>query len=162
MFTSKELLPAPTQASSSSSKYRLRKKRVIPFGLLLFVVGIIFFAPPSFWELHEGLGRASNRYSPDFVADKTLDQGRVGTGIVDINDPNSVTTLLSPTVELKLLLHMVASTELHIPKDVDPTKPLDRLVYNAGIGSGIGGGIAWLQAQQIVPPVIVFSKTYCP
>ncbi|EJD02673.1 thioredoxin-like protein [Fomitiporia mediterranea MF3/22] len=61
-----------------------------------------------------------------------------------------------PEDELRDLLHMVASSELTIPSDVDPSKPLSRDVYSVDLGN-----VAWLQEVQADPPVIVFSKTYC-
>lgn len=56
--------------------------------------------------------------------------------------------------ELQNLLHMVASSELHIPKDVDPSKPLDPSVY----GADLNKGASWLKKPAADPPVIVFSK----
>jgi len=66
------------------------------------------------------------------------------------------TTSYGPSDELKDLLHMVASSELTIPKDVDPSKPLPHSVYSMDIGG------SWLQQPEPDAPVIVFSKTYCP
>ena len=59
----------------------------------------------------------------------------------------------SAEYELHDLLHMVASTELRIPKDADPSKPLDRSVYRPDLGD-----VSWLQKPDPDPPVIVFSK----
>lgn len=55
--------------------------------------------------------------------------------------------------ELRYFLHMVASSELTIPSDADPSKPLARDVYSVNLG-----GVAWLQEEEADPPVIVFSK----
>lgn len=161
MFSTSKELPSP--ASSSPNVYRIRRRRFSLVFIFVFVLGVVFFTPSSFWELSKGLGRASDLGGSDLdflVGDNSKEDSK------DHNDNMASTDTelpsLSPLEELKLLLHMVASTELRIPKDVDPTKPLARDVYDAGIGGGIGGGISWLQAQQADPPVIVFSKTYCP
>ncbi|TDL26174.1 thioredoxin-like protein [Rickenella mellea] len=63
----------------------------------------------------------------------------------------------SPPPELVQFLHMVASSELRIPSDVDPSHPLDPSVY------AVGGGprAASFKPEDPDPPVIVFSKTYC-
>ena len=58
-----------------------------------------------------------------------------------------------PEQELQDFLHMVASSELTNPTDVDPSKPLSRDVYSVDLGN-----VAWLQEVQPDPPVIVFSK----
>jgi len=60
--------------------------------------------------------------------------------------------------ELQNLLHMVAMTELRIPKDVDASKPLAPSVY----GADLNLGASWLKGADSDPPVIVFSKTTCP
>jgi len=76
--------------------------------------------------------------------------------VVDVNSPVIPSPPINPEDELKNFLHMVASTELRIPKDVDPSKPLSRDVYIVDIGG------SWLKQADVDPPVIVFSKTYCP
>ena len=58
-----------------------------------------------------------------------------------------------PEEELRDFLNMVASSELTIPSDVDPSKPLERDVYVVDLGD-----VAWLQEVQADHPVIVFSK----
>ena len=50
-------------------------------------------------------------------------------------------------------MHMVASSEVAIPAEVDPSRPLERDVYVIDMGD-----VAWLQEVKPDPPVIIFSK----
>ena len=51
-------------------------------------------------------------------------------------------------------LHMVASSELTVPTNVNAAQPLNGDVYKIDLG----GDVSWLQSVEADPPVIVFSK----
>ncbi|KAL5528611.1 hypothetical protein ACEPAF_7747 [Sanghuangporus sanghuang] len=132
-------LPASTPRSRSP-RSPFRRRRVVWSGLLLSFVALFFLAPSSFWE--------TSRHRAMSVAEKGKEwlPEKLGGG-----------KSYGPQQELQDFLHMIASSELTIPTDVDPSKPLSRDVYSIDLGN-----VAWLQEVQPDPPVIVFSKTYCP
>ncbi|KAI5118888.1 hypothetical protein M0805_003563 [Coniferiporia weirii] len=134
-------LPAPSMSSSPSRSFRspYRRRRIIWATFLFSIIALVFLTPSSFWET--GHGRA------------LVDAGRawVPSKIGEVQP-------YAPGEEIRDLLHMVASSELKIPHGVDPAQPLGREVYDPNFGENV----AWLKEAQADPPVIVFSKTYCP
>ena len=112
--------------------------------MLLTVAGLFFLAPDSFWEVSHGHELAT--------AGKEWINPIFGGG-----GNEKVGNAYSTEDELKDFLHMVASSELTIPKDVDASKPLPREIYKSDLE-----GVAWLQEAQADPPIIVFSKARAP
>ena len=127
----------PTYSKRSHSpRSPYRRRRVVWSLLVLTILGLVFLAPSSFWE--------TSRDHAMSVAEKGKAwlPSQLGGG-----------STYGPEEELRDFLHMVASSELTIPNDVDPSKPLSKEVYSVDLGD-----VAWLQEQQADPPVIVFSK----
>jgi len=135
-------LPSPAQSPSRSFRSPYRRRRVVWFVLFFTVAGLFFLAPDSFWEVSHGheLAAAGKEWIKPII-------GGGGGG----------QQTYTRDEELKDLLHMVASSELTIPKTADPSNPLPKDTYKADLE-----GAAWLQEAQADPPIIVFSKTYCP
>ncbi|KAH8118955.1 thioredoxin-like protein [Phellopilus nigrolimitatus] len=133
-------LPAPSTNSNASRTFRspYRRRRIVWFAVLLTIAGLFFLAPSSFWET--GHGHTLVEVGKAWIPSKSID-----------------VKSYTPAEELRDLLHMVASSELRIPPNVDPSKPLDRKVYGGNFKN-----VAWLQEPQADTPIIVFSKTYCP
>lgn len=131
-------LPSPAQSSSRPFRSPYRRRRVVWFALLFTVAGLFFLAPDSFWEVSHGheLAAVGKEWIKPII-------GGGGSG----ENP------YTQEEELKDLLHMVASSELTIPKDVDPSKPLPKETYKADLE-----GAVCLQEAQADPPIIVFSK----
>lgn len=129
-------LPLP---SSASRAYRspYRRRRILWFAVLLTVFALFYLTPPGFWDTRraQAIADTVKSWTPD------INSGQKQQGSYNAED------------ELRDLLHMVASSELKIPNDVDPSKPLDRSVYTAGLED-----VMWLQEPLLDPPVIVFSK----
>lgn len=131
-------LPSPAQSPSRSFRSPYRRRRVIWFALFFTVAGLFFLAPDSFWEVSHGheLAAAGKEWMKPII-------GGSGSG----QQP------YARDEELKDLLHMVASSELTIPKTADPSNPLPKDTYKADLE-----GVKWLQEAQADPPIIVFSK----
>ena len=137
-------LPQPsTSGKGHSPAFRspFRRRRLI-WSIVIFTFLFIYsFAPQSFWDTSRVHSESLKTWVPEKV------QNAVG------NLPTWGKPVYTREDELRDLLHMVASSELVIPVDADPSKPLDRDVYVVDLGD-----VAWLQEVKPDPPVIVFSK----
>jgi len=138
-----------------------RRRRVIWSALFLSCIFIFFFAPDSFWEKSDRLKELGTEYLSSLKSPSRFTDEQ---GIPDPKDElqksnedrpgKEWAATPPPRTELQKLLHMVSSSELTIPLDVDASQPLDSSVYDPLSGEDI----SWLQSASNDPPVIVFSK----
>jgi len=170
---------------SASFPSTFRRRRIIWGIVILSGVFIFFLTPSSLWERSDVLKGLGEAWAPPPAAshsheEVSLDQinaqlGSVHSGFDKVKQPGSEAAPPdvpnASSAELHQLLHMVSSSELQIPVDADPSQPLGIDVYSVNLAEGVelppgveGGGVdvSWLQAGPRDPPVIVFSKTYCP
>lgn len=131
-----ELPASSPKARSRSPRSPFRRRRIVWSFLLLTITALFFLAPTSFWETGRGHAAAVAEAGKAWIPEKLGGVRPYAAG-----------------EELRYFLHMVASSELTIPSDADPSKPLARDVYSVNLG-----GVAWLQEEEADPPVIVFSK----
>ena len=109
---------------------------------LLSAVLLFFFAPSSFWEHSRRLTSESREW---------LGLSKSNDGATEIQNPAAAPRY----TELEALLHMVSSSELRFPLDIDASQPLSHELYSNPVDDM---GVAWLRAPDADPPVIVFSK----
>ena len=134
-------LPLPSTSARTFRPYR--RRRILWTLFFLTIAAVYLLAPSSFWDMGSSQARKLAEAGKSWVPE-SLNKFNSGGESPYTNGE-----------ELQALLHMVASSELRIPPESDPSKPLARDVYSGGTEN-----VAWLQQVQPDPPVIVFSKVY--